>query len=85
MSGEITKAVIDGARVTISTDCLPCLGTVENIRVSVTRRTWNGVVTLNRNVPVGPLREQMDTEIVRAVMEMAENIEQPNRGRGNGL
>jgi hypothetical protein len=85
MSGEITKAVIDGARVTISTDCWPCLGTVENIRVSVTRRTWNGVVTLNRNVPVGPLREQMDTEIVRAVMEMAENIEQPNRGRGNGL
>lgn len=85
MSGEITRAALSGAKVTVTPDCWPCLGTVENIRVSVTRRTWNGVVTLNRNVPVGPSQEQTDAEILRAVMEMAENIEQPNRGRGNEL
>lgn len=85
MSGEISKAVMDGARVTISTDCWPRRGIVNELQVSMTKQTWNGVVTLNRKIPVGLSREQMDAEIVRAVAEMAENIEQPHRGRGNGL
>lgn len=82
MSGEITKAVLEGAKVSITPDCFPCRGKVNSIRVSMTKQTWNGMVTLNRKIPVGETPEQMEADIVRTVMEMLGTIETPYNWKG---
>lgn len=82
MSGEITKAALDGAQVTITPDCWPCRGKVRTIRVSMTKQTWNGVTTLNRQISVGMTPEQVDAAIIQTVKEMAETIELPHNWKG---
>ena len=82
MSGEIARAVLDGAQVTVTPDCWPVRGKAGKIRVSMTEQTWNGVVTLNRNVPVEQTPEQTEAGIVRAVGEMAEDFGSPYRRKG---
>ncbi len=82
MSGEIAKAALDGARVSITPDCYPCRGKVSYIQVSMTKQTWNGVATLNRKISVGVTPEQMDAAIVQTVKEMAETIELPHNWKG---
>lgn len=81
-SGEIAKAALEGAKVTITPDCYPCRGAVKEIRVSMTKQTWNGVVTLNRRISaeVGP--EKIDVAIIKTVGEMAEAIEIPGTWKG---
>lgn len=78
MSGEIARAALEGAQVSITPDCWPCRGEVGRIRVSMTKKTWNGTVTLNRNVSAAGTPEQVDAEIHKTVKEMAENIETPH-------
>lgn len=82
MSGEITRAVLDGAQVTITPSCWPCRGEASYIRVSMTKQTWNGVTTLNRKILAGVTLEQMDAEIIQTVKEMAETIEHPHNWKG---
>lgn len=82
MSGEITKAALMGARVSITPDNYPCTGGAKHIRVSMTKLTWNGTTTLNRKIPVGPAPEQIDAAIVQTVKEMAETIELPHNWKG---
>lgn len=82
MSGEIARAALDGAQVTITPDCYPCRGEAGYIRVSMTKQTWNGVTTLNRKIRVGVTPEQMDAEILQTVREMAETIEMPHNWKG---
>jgi len=82
MNGEIAKAVLDGAQVTVTTDCWPCRGPVGYLRVSMTKQTSNGVATLSRRFPVGVPPEQLDEDIARTVGEMAAAIELPHNWRG---
>ncbi len=82
MNGEITRAALEGAQVTITPDCWPLRRKVSSIQVSMTKQTWNGVVTLNRNITVGQVPEQMDAAIVQTVKEMAETIELPHNWKG---
>lgn len=82
MSGEITRAALEGAQVSITPDCYPCRGKVNHIRVSMTKQTWNGVVTLNRKISVGVTPEQVDAAIVQTIKEMAEAIEMPHNWKG---
>ncbi len=78
MSGEIARAALEGAQVSITPDCWPLRGKVEKIRVSMTKTTWNGTVTLNRNISADGAPEQIDAAILQTVREMAENIETPH-------
>ncbi len=82
MSGEIAKAALEGARVSIVPDCYPLRGKVSYLHVSLTKQTWNGVVTLNREISVGVTPEQMDAAIVQTVKEMAATIELPHNWKG---
>ena len=82
MSGEITGAALEGARVTITPDCWPCQGKVNRIQVSMTKQTWNGVVTLNRGIAIEETPDQVDAAIVQTVKEMAETIELPHNWKG---
>jgi hypothetical protein len=82
MSGEITRAVLDGVQVVITPDCWPLMGKVNSIQVSMTMRTWSGAATLNRNIPVGLAPEQVDAEIVRTIAEMAGTIDLPHKWKG---
>ena len=51
-------------------------------QVSMTRQTWNGVVSLNRKIFVGETLEQVDAAILRTVKEMAETIKLPHNWKG---
>jgi len=82
MSGEISRAALEGAQVSIAPDCYPCRGKVSYIQVSMTKQTWNGVITLNRKISAGVTPEQMDAAIVQTVKEMAETIELPHKWKG---
>lgn len=82
MSCEITRAALEGARVTITPDCWPLRGKVKKIRVSMEKQTWNGVTTLGRNISAEAAPEQIDEEIVRTVSEMAGTIETPYTWKG---
>lgn len=82
MSGEIARAALEGARVSIAPDCYPCRGKVNYLQVSMTRQTWNGVVSLNRKIFVGETLEQVDAAILRTVKEMAETIKLPHNWKG---
>ena len=82
MSGEIARAALEGARVSIAPDCYPCRGKVNYLQVSMTKQTWNGVVTLNRKIFVGETPEQMDAAILQTVKERAETIELPHNWKG---
>ena len=82
MRGEITRAVLDGAQVSITPDCWPARRKVEQIQVSMTKQTWNGVVTLNRKISVEVTPEQVDAAIVQTIKEMAETIELPHNWKG---
>lgn len=82
MSGEITRAALEGARVTITPDRWPLRGKVREIGVSMTKQTWNGVVTLGRTISAEAAPEQVDEAIAQTVREMAETIELPHNWKG---
>lgn len=78
MSGEIAKAALKGAKVTITPDCWPLMGKVREISVSMTKQTWNAVVTLGRTISAEAEPEQIEEAIVQTIKEMAETIEMPH-------
>lgn len=82
MSGEIAKAALEGAKVTITPDCWPLRGKVHEISISMTKYTWNAVVTLGRTISAEASQEQVDAAIVQTVKEMAETIELPHNWKG---
>ena len=82
MNGEITRAVLEGSSITIQPDCYPLRKKVKEIKVSMTKWTWNGTVTLGRTISAEAEPEQIDAAIVQAVKEMAETIEMPHNWKG---
>ena len=83
MRGGIARAVLDGLQITITTNCWPCRGPANYIRVSATKQTWNGMVTLNKKIQMeNRTAEQMDEEIVHAILEMAGTIDLPHNWKG---
>jgi len=82
MSGEIARAALAGARVSITPDCYPCCGKVKCLQVSMTKQTWNGMITLNREISAGVTPEQMDEAICQTVKEMAVVIKLPHNWKG---
>ena len=82
MSGDISKAVLDGSSITIQPDCYPLRKKVKEIKVSMTKWTWNGTVTLGRSISADVAPEEMDAAIVQTVKEMAETIEMPHNWKG---
>lgn len=50
MANEIVKAALDGAKITIESDCWPLRKRAQGIRISMTKQTWNGVRTMNREI-----------------------------------
>ncbi len=82
MGGEIARAVLAGAQISITPDCYPYRRTVKEIWVSMTKQTWNGVVTLNRRLTVESEPEAIDAAIIKTIREMAEKIEMPHGWKG---
>lgn len=82
MSGEITRAVMGGAMVTITPDCWPLRKKVKEIKVSMTKWTWNGTVTLGRSISAEAAPEQVEEAIDQTILEMAETIEMPHNWKG---
>ena len=82
MSGEITRAVLEGSSITIQPDCYPLRKKVKEIKVSMTKWTWNGTVTLGRTISAEAAPEQIDEAIVQTVKEMAETIEMTHNWKG---
>jgi len=80
---SIAEAVLSGAKVTITPDCWPTRTMVARVLVSMTKLTWNGTTTLNRNILVTGLKpEQVEAEIDATVREMAATIESPHNWKG---
>lgn len=77
MNSEIIKAAIDGAKVTVESDCWPLRCKAGGIRISMTKQTWNGVRTLNKTVKIDELTggETLEEAATRTVQRMAEVIE----------
>lgn len=77
MNSEIVKAALDGAKVTVEADCWPLRRKASGIRISMTKQTWNGIRTLNRNVKIDELTggETLEEATARTVQRMAEVIE----------
>ena len=53
MANEIVKAALDGAKITIESDCWPLRRRAQGIHISMTKQTWNGVRTMNREIKFG--------------------------------
>lgn len=77
MNSEIVKAALDGARITVESDCWPLRCKAGGIRISMTKQTWNGVRTLNRTVKADELTdgETLEEAATRTVQRMAGIIE----------
>lgn len=83
MSGEIAKAILGGARVTITPDCWPLRREVKEIQISMTKKTWNGTTTLGRTISVkNETPERVEEEIIHTIKEMDGTIETSHNWRG---
>ncbi|MBD5151273.1 MAG: hypothetical protein HDT16_01980 [Oscillibacter sp.] len=82
MNGEIARAVLEGSSITIKPDCYPLRKRVKEIKVSMTKWTWNGTVTLGRTISAEAAPEELDEAIVQTVKEMADTIEMPHNWKG---
>lgn len=77
MTNEIVKAALDGVKITIESDCWPLRRKPQGIHISMTKQTWNGVRTMNREIKFGELtgnkalEELLNTE-VRGMAEIIE-------------
>ena len=76
MANEIVKAALDGAKITIESDCWPLRRRAQGIHISMTKQTWNGVVDMRRTVKIDELPggETLEEAVNRTAREMAEEI-----------
>ena len=77
MENQIVKAALDGAKITIESDCWPFRRKAQGIHISITKQTWNGVRTMSREVKFGELGglEALEELVNTEVRGMAEIIE----------
>lgn len=77
MDSEIVKAALDGAKITIESDCWPLRKRQQGIHISMTKQTWNGVRTMNREIKFSELAglEALEELVNTEVRGMAEIIE----------
>jgi len=79
MSDRITQAILDGAQVSLSSDCWPVRGGATAIQISMTKRTGNGTRTLNRTITREEIAaaENPDDTLSCKIRELAEKIDSP--------
>ena len=77
MDSEIVKAALGGAKITIESDCWPLRKRPQGIHISMTKQTWNGVRTMNREIKFSELAglEALEELVNTEVRGMAEIIE----------
>lgn len=76
MNSEITDAALNGAKVTVESDCWPLRRKAGGIVVHMMKQTWNGVVNMTRTVKIDELTggETLEEAVNRTAREMAEEI-----------
>jgi len=76
MNSEIVKAALDGARITVESDCWPLRCKAGGIRISMTKQTWNGVVNMSRTVKIDELTggETLEEAVERTAREASKEI-----------
>ena len=76
MNSEITAAALNGAKVTVESDCWPLRRKAGGIVVHMTKQTWNGVVDMRRTVKIDELTdgETLEEAVNRTARAMAEEI-----------
>ena len=76
MNSEITAVALNGAKVTVESDCWPLRRKAGGIVVHMMKQTWNGVVNMTRTVKIDELRggETLEEAVNRTAREMAEEI-----------
>ena len=55
MNSEIITAALNGAKVTVESDCWPLRRKTGGIVIHMTKQTWNGVVDMRRTVKIDEL------------------------------
>ena len=76
MNSEIIKAALEGAKVTVESDCWPFRRKAGGIIVRMMKQTWNGIVSMSRTVKIDELTggETLEEAVNRTAREMAEEI-----------
>ena len=76
MNGEIIEAALNGAKVTVESDCWPLRRKTGGIVIHMTKQTWNGVVNMSRTVKINELTggETLEEAVDRTAHEMTEEI-----------
>lgn len=76
MNSEIITAALNGAKVTVESDCWPLRRKTGGIVIHMTKQTWNGVVDMRRTVKIDELPggETLEEAVNRTAREMAEEI-----------
>ena len=76
MNGEIIKAALNGAKVTVESDCWPLRRKAGGIVIHMMKQTWNGVVSMSRTIKADELPdgETLEEAVNRTAREMAEEI-----------
>ena len=76
MNSEIIAAALNGAKVTIESDCWPLRRKAGGIVVRMMKQTWNGVVNTSQTVKIDELTsgETLEEAVDRTAREMAEGI-----------
>ena len=76
MNSEITAAALNGAKVTIESDCWPLRRKAGGIVVRMMKQTWNGVVNMSRTVKIDELTggETLEEAVERTAREASKEI-----------
>ena len=76
MNSEIVKAALDGARITVESDCWPLRRKAGGIVVSMMKQTWNGVVNMSRTIKIDELTsgETLEEAVDRTAHEVSKEI-----------
>ena len=76
MNSEIITAALNGAKVTVESDCWPLRRKTGGIVIHMTKQTWNGVVNMSRTVKINELTggETLEEAVDRTAHEMTEEI-----------
>ena len=76
MNSEIIAAALNGAKVTVESDCWPLRRKAGGIVVRMMKQTWNGVVNMSRTVKIDELTggETLEEAVERTAREVSKEI-----------
>ena len=63
MNGEIIEAALNGAKVTVESDCWPLRRKAGGIVIHMMKQTWNGVVSMSRTINADELPDGETLEV----------------------